>query len=197
MRLRRCTRSYLVAAATLVASRGALAQAARDSIGPRQGTWGVEASYGSFSGASLLRFSSPRAAWMLGAAFAVGRETSDETIDFFGNTTRTTRTQGSVAVRAGRRWWTGGLDEAMRPFVGLSLGGGYTTFSSARQTEGSVIGELGATYFFGPHVSLGGAGELAIVREHDRLDNPAGPGLTHDSWFVRGNVARLTAAVYF
>jgi hypothetical protein len=197
MRLRRYTQAYLVAAATLIASHGAVAQATRDSIGPRQGTWGVEASYGSFTGASLLRFSSPRAAWMLGASFALGQETSDETVDFLGNTTRRTSTLGTVEVRVARRWWTGELTEAMRPFVGLGLGGRYSTVSSARQTAGSVIGELGATYFFGPHVSLGGAGELAVVREHDRFDSLNGPVLKQDSWSVRGNVARLTAAVYF
>jgi hypothetical protein len=197
MRLHRCIRYYLVAAATLIASRGAIAQAARDSIGPRQGTWGVEASYGSFTGASLLRFSSPRAAWLLGASFALGQQTSDEAVDFFGNTTRTTHTLGMVEIRAGRRWWTGELTEAMRPFVGLGLGGSYANFSSTRQTAGSVIGELGATYFFGSHVSLGGAGELGFTWQRDRLAGPTGPALVNDSWFIRGNVARLNAAVYF
>jgi hypothetical protein len=196
MRSHRCIRCYLVAGATLIASRGAVAQAARDSIGPRQGAWGVEASYGGAVGASLLRFSSPRAAWMLGASFAVGRETSDD-VNPFGPTTRSTNTLGSVEARVGRRWWTGALNEAMRPFVGLGLGGRYTTFSNTRTYEGSLIGELGATYFFGPHVSIGGAGELAVVRGQDRYSNPAGPNLTTDRWYLRGDVARLTAAVYF
>jgi hypothetical protein len=198
MRLRQCTRRYLVAVATLIAGRDAVAQTAPDSIGPRQGTWGVEASYGPSMGASALRFSSPRTAWMLGVSFAVGQETADRTVDYFsGATARSTNTVGTVEVRAGHRWWTGDLNQPLRPFVGLGLGSRYSTASSARMYDASVFGELGATYFFGPHVSLGGAGELAIVREHFRFDTAPGPGATSDSWYVRGDVARLTAAVYF
>jgi hypothetical protein len=196
MQFHRCILVYLTVAAALVAGRGAAAQTARDSIGPRQGTWGVEASYGSFSGASLLRFTSPRAAWMLGASFALGQETSDEPTQF-GTVTRTTHTLGTAELRVGRRWWTGELNEPMRPFVGLGLGGRYSTFSNTRSTDASVIGELGATYFFGSHVSLGGSGELALVYGHDKYVSSVGPALTSDSWFIRGNVARLNATVYF
>ncbi|MFL5607391.1 MAG: hypothetical protein ACJ8AD_13160 [Gemmatimonadaceae bacterium] len=196
MRIDRCIGGYLVVAATLLASHDAAAQAATDSIGPRRGTWGVEASYGSSASATLLRFSSPRAAWMLGASFVIGQETSDEPLDFVGNTTRSTHTLGIVELRAGRRWWTGGLNEAMRPFVGLGLGGRYANANRSRQTAGSLIGELGATYFFGSHVSLGGAGELSFAWQRDRYQNTTG-ALTNDSWFVRSNLARLNAAVYF
>jgi hypothetical protein len=90
-----------------------------------------------------------------------------------------------------------GLNEAMRPFVGLGLGGRYANTNSARQTGASLIGELGATYFFGSHVSLGGAGELSFAWQRDRFQNTTGPALTNDSWFVRSNLARLNAAVYF
>jgi hypothetical protein len=197
MRLRRCTRSYLVAAATLIASRGAVAQTAPDSIGPRQGTWGVEATYGPSVGASVLRFSSPRSAWILGVSFSVGQETADVPLDFLGNTTPKTITVGTVGVRAGHRWWRGELNQALRPFVGLGLGGQYTNANGARMNEASAFGELGATYFFSPHVSLGGAGDLAIAREHYRYENSTGPAETRDSWYFRGDVARLTAAVYF
>jgi hypothetical protein len=197
MRSHGCTRHFLVGVATLIVSHAAAAQAVPDSIGPRQGTWGVEASYGPLSGASLLRFSSPRAAWMLGAYFAIGQETSDEPLDFIGNTTRRTHTLGALEVRVGRRWWSGALNEAMRPFVGLGLGGRYASYSNSRSTEGSVNGELGATYFFGPHVSLGGSGELAVIRGQDRYVNATGPTMTNDRWYVRGNVARLNATVYF
>jgi hypothetical protein len=109
MRIDRCIGSYLVVAATLLASHDAVAQAATDSVGPRRGTWGVEATYGSSAGATLLRFSSSRAAWLLGASFVIGQETSDEPLDFVtGSTVRRTHTLGIGELRAGRRWWTGG-----------------------------------------------------------------------------------------
>jgi outer membrane protein W len=149
-------------------------------------------------GASVLRFSSPRTAWLLGVSFAVGQETTDEPVDFItGATTRSTSTVGTVEVRAEHRWWTGELSQALRPFVGLGLAGRYATANNARMNEAGAFGELGATYFFSPHVSLGGAGELAIVRDHYGFDSATGAGPTQDSWFVRGDVARITAAVYF
>ena len=196
MRFHRRTCHYLVAAATLIASRGAIAQAPRDSIGPRPGTWGAEASYGSGTGVSLLWFSSPRAAWMLGASYTFGEETSDQTAPA-GGTIRSTNITGSLNLRVGRRWWSGELNAPMRPFVGFGVGGGLSRFSNVRSAEGSVNGELGATYFFGPHVSLGAAAELAVVRGHDRYISSFGPEQKSDRWYVRGNLARLTAAVYF
>src|SRR4051812_35291193 len=65
------------------------AQVATDSISPRAGGWGVEASYGSGSSASLLYFSSPRAAWLIGGHFTIGRETQDQNQPF-GGVVRTT-----------------------------------------------------------------------------------------------------------
>jgi hypothetical protein len=195
MRFHRATRIHLALVATLFASHDALAQAARDSIGPRQGTWGAEASYGSITGVSLLRFSSPRAAWLLGATVDLGQQTSDESTPT--GTIRSTNATAMLAVRVGRRWWSGELNAPMRPFVGLALGGGFTRYGNVRSTDGSAIGELGATYFFGSHVSLGAAGELAVIRGRDRFASSFGPEQTIDRWNLRGNLVRLNAAVYF
>jgi hypothetical protein len=196
MRLSRYVRFCLVATAMLIATDSAVAQAVQDSIGPRPGTWGVEASYGAPLGASLLRFSSPRAAWMIGAFFSVGQETSDQ-LTSVGATTRNTNTLGSVELRVGRRWWTFDANERLRPFVGVGVGGRYYHYANARRTEGSVDGELGATYFFGPHVSIGAAGDLTLARGQDLYTNPGGPSSTTDRWYLNGNAARLNAAVYF
>jgi hypothetical protein len=133
---------------------------------------------------------------MLGAFFVVGQETSDQFAPS-GILTRNTNTIGSVELRVGRRWWTSFTNEPMRPFLGLGIGGRFAQFSGVRTTEGSVNGELGATYFFSPHVSLGATGELALVRGQDRYANPTGPSQTADHWYLHGNVARLNAAVYF
>jgi hypothetical protein len=195
MQFHRAARIHLALVATLFASHSAIAQAARDSIGPPQGAWGAEASYGPSTGVSLLRFSSPRTAWLLGAFVYLGQEASDQSTQT--GITRSTNTTASLNVRVGRRWWTGEPNERMRPFVGLGVAGGFSKFGNTRTLEGSAIGELGATYFFGPHVSLGTAGELSVARGHDRYVSAIGPALATDRWYLRGNLARFNAAVYF
>ena len=59
-----------------------------------------------------------------------------------------------------------------------------------------AYGELGATYFFSPHVSLGAAGELDVNATSDRSSSGS-TELKDHSWQVSGNLVRFMATVYF
>ena len=164
----------------------AAAPLAAQDIAPRGGTWGAEVNVGDGTEVSLLRFSSPSRAWLLGLSFTASRERSDA------SGTTVDRNTGFVAAKLGHRWWSGTTAERLRPFTGLGVGGAYSSTSTSRQHTGFVYGELGATYFFSPHVSLGAAGNAQVLYGEDQF----GTLLTR-RWLVRGTLVRLSAGVYF
>ena len=193
-------RSYAAVAVVgmFLVNSAAVAQTATDSIAPRAGTWAAEASYGGGGAASLLYISSPRAAWLLRATFSVGSQTLDEP-QFAGGVTTTTRTTSALrnfSLAAGRRWWSGEPSARLRPFTGLGLTGRYSAASDARETDVGAYGELGASYFFSPHVSLGAAGELDAGVTSSRFGSSALDAKAR-SWMVSGNLVRFMATVYF
>jgi hypothetical protein len=195
MRIRHSWSIVVAVAALSLLSRAAHAQSGADDVGPKGGTWGAEATLGGPTGVSLLRLTSPQAAWLLGASFSAGRETSDQFNGF--TRTRETRMLGSVELRVGRRWWSGEARERLKPHAGLGLIGRYASYPSARSWAVGPYGELGATYFFGPHLSLGTSGELAITRSRDTYSGGLGTDLKTDRWYINGNLVRFNAAVYF
>lgn len=186
-----------VAAALGFVSAPLRAQSASD-ISPRAGAWGAEVSTGALYSASLLHFSSADAAWLVGVTFDVARETRDVP-SFGGSTTTETSTTASLAGRLGRRWWSGDRTSRMRPLLGLGVTGGLSDGARQRSWGAGTYGELGATYFFSPHVSLGASAELDLNYYHSRSPTgiPGSPEFLIRRWDLRGNLARLAAAVYF
>lgn len=146
------------------------AQAARGGA-PADGTWGAEASVGAGESGSLMRFFSPQWAVLAGL-----RVTSLEN-QLGGQSDRTTLTSLRVGARRYARTGLG-----VRPIVGfgLTLSDGPGSFRGV-----GGYGELGAVYFFNPHVSLGGSGDVSLTARD-------GGGTSFSLGF-----ARLTGAVYF
>ena len=188
------------ALALIVHAPGLAAQTPADSVMPRANSWGAEAMYGGAPAATLLRFSSPSAAWLVGASFSVSHESVDNVI-LTGPTTQVTtedRVITFVDARLGRRWWAGDARSRLQPLRGLGLAGTYSNYSFARTYSVGAYGELGATWFFTPHVSLGASGELVASYGEDRqATGTSQPDRVSTRWGVRGNLARVSAGVYF
>ena len=172
--------------AVCVAS-GAHAQSSERKGGPEKGTWGAEASTGGSlsqeggQGASLLRFVSPRIAFVGGASF--WRYSSENTTTV-GNVTSVFKTAiTNVALQAGLRRY-GGTGLGLRPVVGGGLLVSRQGFSESTDTSVGGYFEAGAAYFFNPHVSLGVLGGVSAAKRE------AG-------WSTGGTLGRLTGAVYF
>jgi hypothetical protein len=193
MRPNRCL-TILMVALTAAAAPAAPAQQAADPVMPHAGSWGAEAVFGGAIGANALRFSSPTAAWLAGLAFNVGHQSEH----FTGLTGFSEQSGwiGSADARLGRRWWSGDRGERIRPLTGLGLLGGVSSSPGLRSWNAGAYGELGATYFVSPHVSLGAYGELAAVHANDRFLS-TGADRTTTRWLVRGNLVRVNASVYF
>ena len=149
------------------------AQTASRSGAPVQGTWGAEAGVGDGESATLLRFQSAR--WALLAGGSVSSR------EFDGGSLIGTQRFTSTALRVGaRRYARSGL--GVRPVVGLGL---TILDGSGSDTSVGAYGELGAVYFFNPHVSLGATGTLGF--------GSSGGGGTNFGL----SLARLLGAVYF
>jgi hypothetical protein len=197
--MRSSLRPALLAVALTLAAPAVHAQSASANTGPRAGSWGAEATYGEFSGASLLRFSSSDAAWVLGLSGYAERRTVEQQI-FNGVgyvTTKESQNVDFVTARLGRRWWGGDARTGFRPLTGVGITGGVGQQPSFRQWNAGTYGELGATYFFSPHVSLGATGGLELTYGQDRFNSGSGSTDHTDRWIVRGNLARVSAGVYF
>lgn len=160
---------------------------AQEPTGPVAGTWGAEAR--GFFGASVLKFTSPASAWLLGGAGhyvtesstgAVGSSSSDEHV--------------SASVRLGYRRYRH-ADRPLRPYTTLSaIGQFYRQYSRVWGAGGAA--EVGAAYFFSPHFSLGASGELHVLHMR-RRSTSGGATATSRSLFVGTNGVQLLAAVYF
>ncbi|MFN2567354.1 MAG: hypothetical protein ABR499_20345 [Gemmatimonadaceae bacterium] len=157
------------------------------------GTWGAELGIGSGQSAILLRFRSPTSAVLLGAElFWV--DVSEELPDVAG--TRTDRsTTANITGRLGFRRYRGTAVGA-RPFTSVGVLAGYTSDRGAPGWTAGAFAELGASYFFSPHVSLGAVGGLqAIYGSASRPFN--NEDFTRRQFLVRASAVQLLGAVYF
>jgi hypothetical protein len=192
MRLNSCI--AILAVALTAAAPTAHAQQPADPVMPRAGSWGAEAVFGGGIGANVLRFSSPTAAWLAGLSFSVTHQTDD--LSAFPGAINQSGWLGSADARLGRRWWRGERGERIRPLTGLGVIGGVSSNPSFQSWNVGAYGELGASYFVSPHVSLGATGELAAVYFRDRFLNVTAERTT-TRWVMRGNLVRVNASVYF
>ena len=173
------------------------AQQTLDSPAPRAGSWAAEAFYGDGLGANLLHFSSPTSAWLAGLTFNVTRETQD-VVTFPGSTATETTVSGYAAGRLGRRWWSGSTSERFRPLRGVGLLGGLSRSPFTHAWNAGGYGELGGTWFFTPHVSLGATGQVSGSYNHERaLSGTTLPDRIDTRWSVGGSLVRIAAGVYF
>ena len=175
---------------SLSTGRVAAAQSV-DSLLPRAGTWGAEAAVVSTSG-SLLRFTSPRRAWLAGLSFGITHQ--DQSSSIVSNF--------SVRGQLGTRWYhaTKG-DRHLHNTVGLGLTGDLNGLDfpgqSVRQWDVGPYGELGETWFFTPHLSLGAIGLLQATLGRQTHTNSGAPDQTTTVWSVSGSLIRILAGVYF
>ena len=201
--------SRMVVLCTLAApivSRPIAAQQ-QDSFSLHGGTWGAELAPIS-TGAAVLLFMSPGSAWVAGLDFSTAH-TDRPTAP--GAITRGSLTS-SLRTQLGLRWYLGAAGDSgrrLRPIVGL---GAVTTRSRFdfgddfnHQWTAGGYGEVGATWFFSPHFSLGTVTMFQAAKGRERQAVTTFPvGLppvrttqTTNVWSVSANLARVLAAVYF
>jgi hypothetical protein len=195
-------RCLLSASFALFASSLAQAQdpaGARDTAGslakPASGTWGAELGIGSGQSATLLRFRSPTSTILLGAE-VFWLDVREETPVPGGGSTQEQRTVASVTGRIGFRRYRG-TTLAVRPFTSVGLLGGYSRSPAGPGWTAGGFGELGASYFFSPHVSLGASGGLQATYTRVRREYSFGESATGRQFGVRASAVQLLGAVYF
>jgi hypothetical protein len=118
-----------------------------------------------FVGVGALHFSTPNKAWLL-AGTVSGAYQNDGSPDESEN-------GQAFSALLGRRWYRPGAAR-VRPFGGLGIGGSFSRIhqvggvntSTALAYGGNVYGEIGASVFFAPELSLGAAwsGTLRVSR---------------------------------
>jgi hypothetical protein len=164
--------TFAVAALTLAAAvadtRTAEAQVAERKGAPDKGTWGAETSSGAGQNATLLLFVSPKWALQGGGG-----------INSFESGNSPGRYTTSNLLLGVRRY--GGTGLGFRPIAGAGATLGTATGSGQQL---GVFGELGASYFFNRHLSLGANGTATYLN---------GDGTSA----LQIGVARLTAALFF
>lgn len=160
--------------------------------GRKAGSWGFEGGIGATP--SLLRFRSPVSAWVFGLNAQYNRiETKTPGLAPGGGTNANTLDNSFIELRVGLRGY-GPLANRVQRYWTVSGIAGYessSTFGDGPRLGGA--GELGAAYFFTPHVSLGGSGELnALYTATDEGDIAS-----RNSWLIRFAGFRLVGAIYF
>jgi hypothetical protein len=176
------TRSAAVVVLALIANT---ANAQTD--GPKAGTWAAEASSG--PSASLLKFRNDRSAWVFGINATYLQEDSEATPP-----TPFDQDVTMIQARLGLRRY-GVARDRMRPFSTLSGIVGYQDLSFQKAWEVGAAAEVGAAWFFSPHVSLGAAGDVSLTYGKGERDFGTPEKFTTITAQFSG--FRLVGAVYF
>ena len=193
------TRRLAIALALFVTPAILHAQQASPDSMPHAGTWGAEVFLGnSGSGASILRFQSPKIALLFGADFSYSHTSDDDgSSGYFGGT-------GTfVAARLGLRNYRGSTADRLRPVVGVGVRTSYSKGTSDLQLWGAgAYGELGAMYFLTPHVSVGGTGEVQAGYQQRKQTITSFPDaqrqtIKQNTTTVTASLMRVMLAVYF
>jgi hypothetical protein len=169
---------------------------ARDSLPFRAGQWGAEFAIDDGTvGLGVLRFRSPRQAWLLDASFSA--DWYDEE-SVFGSGTRT-----SVFVRGrtGPRRYRP-IHTASAGYVGIGLTGAYARSGRgddySRLWDAGIFGELGGLYLVTPHLSLGAEVGLSVLYSERRIRViGAGPDQWERGVGVDVGSVRIVGALYF
>jgi hypothetical protein len=190
-------RRLLSASALVLAPALALAQepaTVRDSLGPRAGSWGAELGIGSEQSATLLRFRSPTSALVLGVEL-FWLEVNEDASAFGGPSDRT-YSVANLTAQLGNRWYRS-VTQAARPFTSLGVLAGYARDPGGPGWTAGAFAEIGASYFFTPHVSLGAAGGLQVAYARFKQEFVPGTTVSRRTVGVRASAVQLLGAVYF
>ena len=190
----------------LVFAAAAKLTAQTDSLVPHSGTWGAEMPV-FVSGGSLLRFTSPRSAWLAGIDVNASGQTHPSVLFNSGSSSY-------FRGQLGHRWYKpvgdGDVAHLRATYGGASsalLGHNRNGDQSDSVWNAGGYGEFGATWFFTRHLSLGAIGMLQGTWGKDRQrftilpPSQATPATqvteTSTTWTVSADLVRVTAAVYF
>lgn len=207
---RRFSRWLLVLGATMAVE--ASAQATSDSVAFRSGQWGNEVAIGSdFNSLGLLRFRSPRAAWLMDLGVSTTRGTGprfDEP-----NEGRTT----NVELQLGHRWYRPVIPRVYQ-LTSLGVLGWYkrergegALLHDVRSTGGGLFANIGGGWMVTSHLAVGATWEARAVyfrgRQRETLPSdpsaPSQPGTcpvdveTWRSTFFRLGDVSLRATLYY
>ena len=185
--MRRALSPLVVLLVAILKPAAALAQEA----GPPAGAWGAEAA--TTSSASLLRFRTPRSAWLIGVSGGFTMIESQSVNSVTGVEEEETSEDFFTDLRLGFRDYSDGTGK-LRRFSTLSGIIGYNRNALGKGWRYGAGGELGAAYFFNPHVSLGASGE--VVGTYSALAG-SDAGDEHTIITIQFSGFRLLGAVYF
>jgi hypothetical protein len=178
-------------------------QASVDTTGFHAGQWGVQlgASGSGLVNLGILRFSSPRSAWMLLVEFS-GEFLSGTRTDVGVSEDQDDRSV-SVAAGVGRRFYQAPRHK-VRSFQSIGVFGSYDDFKQdfpggtfrSKNWRAGLLGELGAGYWVTPHLSLGGTASIAAGRSNRRQESGTA-SIDESGWFVSGLNVALVVGLYF
>ena len=174
----------------------------RDSLPFRAGQWGAEFMIDDGTvGLGVLRFRSPRRAWMLDASFSAHwyEANSPYSLDGSGRSV-------FVGLQAGPRRYRP-IAEQAATYLGFGLTGSYG-WSGRHEGDRSetwsagVFGELGGVYFVTRRLSLGAQGTVSVIWSSLRYRSPSPPPSPPAVYWdrrasLRLSPVRIVGALYF
>lgn len=170
---------------------------AADSLPFRTGQWGAEFAINDGTiGLGVLRFRSPRKAWLLDASVGAAWAESESP-----NLGEYRSSNVSVRLRAGPRRYRP-IANGSAAYAGMGLTGSYAWATSgdnrARFWDAGVLGELGAVYFVTRRLSLGAQVEALAAYSQTRQTSVSQPGVARDRRVTIGTrPVRIVGALYF
>lgn len=170
----------------------------------RGGQWAMQFGGGSslFS-LGVLKFTSPRSAWLLDLATSASILNAKSTDKFGGGTTSADRQLVNFSARLGKRFYQAPRDKVVS-FQTLAVEGSLqdqmfdVTAGNVRQTiwSAGLNGEVGGSYMLTPSLSLGGAVFLSAGYFSFKQDDPAATDTGHGYYF-NGLNALFALGLYF
>ena len=151
----------------------------------------------------VLRFTSPRGAWLLDVSSDATIVDATQTNNFGGTPSSADQQVMSVSVRLGRRAYQAPRSRVVS-FETIALEGGWSdqlfdvTGGSFRQTITSygLRGELGGAYMLADGVSIGGTAGVGVGRLNLKRHDPSST-TKGDGWYVDGIRVLFALGLYF
>lgn len=182
---------------------------AADTTPFRRGQWAAQFGGGaSLLTLGVLRFSSPRSAWVLDARVSGGHGHSESTFaDSTGDTTFTSfSSNAGVTFRVGRRFLRTAR-RAVVTFFGFGVLGGFShdaggsgrNVGESNGWNAGAFGELGGTYLVNDNFGVGVTSDAAVTynRSTSKSTNPPPSRRTTWSYSASAPNIRLVVTLYF
>ena len=199
---------------SLVLLAAPLALAAQESPIPdstpfRRGQWAAQFGGGaSLLTLGVLRFSSPRSAWVLDARVSGGHGHSASTFaDSTGDTTITSfNSNAGVTFRVGRRFLRTAR-RAVVTFFGVGVSGGFShdaggsgrNVGESNGWSAGAFGELGGTYLVNDNFGVGVTTDAAVTYNRSTSKSTSPPSVRRTTWSYSASApnVRFVATLYF